>query len=153
MCCKCDEYRVNRCVGNKMALKSARNSANWFRRFGRNQSNVVASVWGRQVQPGCCPVSKRLAKQLSKKISASFELTGKPQWENFCLANRSLTGHGPVHNNTIIILFTGAKIKGGWQQETNIILHTKVNHHQKITSLKSIDDFSRNLLKERKNKL
>ena len=42
----------------------------------------------------CCPVSERLAKQLSKKISASFELTGKPQWENFCLANRSLTGHG-----------------------------------------------------------
>ena len=29
---------------------------------------------------GCCPVSERL--------------TGKPQWENFCLANRSLTGHG-----------------------------------------------------------
>jgi len=23
-----------------------------------------------------------------------LELTGKPQWENFCLANRSLTGHG-----------------------------------------------------------
>jgi len=43
---------------------------------------------------GCCPVSERLAKQLSKKISASFELTGKSQWENFCLANRSLTGHG-----------------------------------------------------------
>jgi len=45
--------------------------------------------------PGCCPVSERLAKQLSKKNSVSFELTGKPQWENFCLANRSLTGHGP----------------------------------------------------------
>ena len=43
---------------------------------------------------GCCPVSERLAKQLSKKISASFELTGKPQWENFCLTNRSLTRHG-----------------------------------------------------------
>jgi len=43
---------------------------------------------------GCCPVSERLAKQLSKKISASFELTRKPQWENFGLANRSLTGHG-----------------------------------------------------------
>ena len=47
------------------------------------------------VKLGCCPVSERLAKQLSKKNSASFELTGKPQWENFCLANRSLTGHGP----------------------------------------------------------
>jgi len=68
-----------------MALKSARNRANWFRRFGRKQSNVLASVWGRQVQP--------------------------------------------VQNNTNITLFTGAKIKGGWQQETNIIFHTKVNHH------------------------
>jgi len=47
------------------------------------------------VRSGCCPVSERLAKQLTKKISASFELTGKPQWENFCLANRSVTGHGP----------------------------------------------------------
>ena len=42
-----------------------------------------------------CPISKRLAKQLSKKISASFRLIGNPQVENFCLANRSLTGHGP----------------------------------------------------------
>ena len=49
----------------------------------------------KKLKPGCCPDSERLAKQLSKKISASFELTGKPQWENFCLANRSLTGHGP----------------------------------------------------------
>ena len=31
----------------------------------------------------CCPDSERLAKQLSK-----------PQWENFCLANRLLTGYG-----------------------------------------------------------
>ena len=31
---------------------------------------------------------------LSKKISASFGLIGKPQLKNFCLANRSLTGHG-----------------------------------------------------------
>jgi len=31
---------------------------------------------------------------LSKKKSASFRLIGKPQVENFCLANRSLTGHG-----------------------------------------------------------
>jgi len=28
-------------------------------------------------------------------MSASFRLIGKPQVENFCLANRSLTGHGP----------------------------------------------------------
>ena len=47
------------------------------------------------ILPWCCPDSERLAKQLSKNISASFELTGKPQWEIFCLANRSLTGHGP----------------------------------------------------------
>ena len=41
-----------------------------------------------------CPVSEPLAKQLRKKDSASFGLTGQPQWDNFWLANRSLTGHG-----------------------------------------------------------
>jgi len=28
-----------------------------------------------------------------------LELTGKPQWENFCLANRLLTGHSQHVDN------------------------------------------------------
>jgi len=54
------------------------------------------TLYRRRCSTRCCPDSERLANQLSKKkISASLELTGKPQWENFCLANRLLTGHGP----------------------------------------------------------
>ena len=59
----------------------------------------------------CCPDSERVAKQLSKKNSASLELTGKPQWQNFWLANRLLTGHGlrVLRRLTIVSLTTNKR--------------------------------------------
>jgi len=44
--------------------------------------------------PGPCPVSQRLAKQLSRKKAALFGLTGQPVSGKFYLANRSLSGRG-----------------------------------------------------------
>jgi len=60
-----------------------------------NSAQLGASPTTPQVKSGPCPVSKQLAKQLSKKNSASLGLSRQPHGENFCLANRSLTGHGP----------------------------------------------------------
>ena len=45
--------------------------------------------------PGPCPVSERLAKQLSRKIFRFIRINWTAlKRKIFCLANRSLTGHG-----------------------------------------------------------
>jgi len=65
---------------------------------------TIAGLW-RLVTCGCCPDSERLAKQLSKKNFRFIGINWKAQWENFCLANRLLTGHGrghALHHSSIV---------------------------------------------------
>jgi len=53
LCYKLVHYRVNKCVHNKITLKSAKNHTNWFIRFediivaapAKQQSNIVASFF------------------------------------------------------------------------------------------------------------
>jgi len=52
----------------------------------KRESGFIPALLFSHFQSWAVSVSERLAKQLSKKISASFELTGQPVSGNFLLS-------------------------------------------------------------------